>query len=77
MKKLLVVLLCVCLLVIGHMVGTKDTNVTADKVYTWAREELPKKIANMYTIKSYNIVENEDGTVDIVLHCDKNNNEEN
>lgn len=77
MKKLLVVLLCVCLLVIGYMVGTKDTNVTADKVYTWAREELPKKIANMYTIKSYNIVENEDGTVDIVLHCDKNNNEEN
>ena len=74
MKKLLVILLIVCLLVIGYMITTKDTNVTADKVYEWAQEEIPEKLAEMYTIKGYDIIDNGDGTIDVVLHCKKNNN---
>ena len=76
MKKLLIILLIVCLLVIGYMITTKDTNVTADKVYKWAQEEIPEKLAEMYTIKGYDIVHNQDGTMDIILHCEKNNNGE-
>ena len=74
MKKLLVILLIVCLLVIGYMITTKDTSVTADKVYKWAQKEIPEKLAEMYTIKGYDIIDNGDGTIDVVLHCEKNNN---
>ena len=74
MKKLLIILLIVCLLVIGYMITTKDTNVTADKVYKWAQKEIPEKLAEMYTIKGYDIIDNKDGTIDVVLHCEKNNN---
>ena len=73
MKKLLIILLIVCLLVIGYMITTKDTSVTADKVYRWAQKEIPERLAEMYTIKSYDIIDNGDGTIDVVLHCEKNN----
>lgn len=76
MKKLLVILLIVCLLVIGYMYYTKDTNPTFNKVYDWAQKAIPEKIAKMYTVKGYDVVENDDGTVDIILHCEKNNNGE-
>ena len=74
MKKLLIILLIVCLLVIGYIITTKDTNVTADKVYKWAQKEIPEKLAEMYTIKGYDIIDNGDGTIDVVLHCEKDNN---
>ena len=72
MKKLLIILLIICLLVIGYMVCTKDTDITFDKVYSWAGDTIPEKLSEMYTIKGYDIVENEDGTVDIILHCNQN-----
>ena len=74
MKKLLIILLIVCLLVIGYMITTKDTSVTADKVYKWAQKEIPEKLAEMYTIKGYDIIDNGDGTINVVLHCEKTNN---
>lgn len=77
MKKLLVILLCVCLLVIGYMIGTKDTDITFDKVYEWTKQEIPEQISKLYTIKGYDIVENENGTVDIIIHCIKNEEKQN
>lgn len=72
MKKILVILLIVALLLVGYMYCTKDTNPTVDKVTNWASEFIPEQIAKMYTIKGYDIVNNDDNTVDIILHCERN-----
>lgn len=72
MKKILIVLLIVCFLIISYMYYTHDTDPTFNKVYDWAQKAIPEKIAEMYVVKSYDIVTNSDGTTDIILHCEKN-----
>lgn len=71
MKKTLVILLIICLLVIGYMYVTKDVNPDATKVYNWAKEYIPEQVAKSYKVTDHDVIKNDDGSIDVVLHFEK------
>lgn len=71
MKKILVVLLIICLLIIGYMYVTKDVSPDATKVYNWAKEYIPEQVAKSYKVTAHDVIKNEDGSIDVMLHFEK------
>ena len=76
MKKNLIIIIIVLALVLGYVFVTHDLNPNADKVYSWAKEYIPEQISKFYTITDHDIVKNEDGSIDITLHFEKNDKSE-
>lgn len=75
MKKLLVIALIVCVAIIGYMVINHDTEVTSDKVLDWLQDYVSEQIDKMYTVDSFNVEHNNDGSITVMIHCVKNTEE--
>ena len=76
MKKILIIIIIILAFVLGYILVTHDLNPTTNKVYSWAKEYIPKQIAKSYTITDHDIVKNDDGSIDITLHFEKNDKSE-
>lgn len=72
MKKLLVIVLIVCVAIIGYMVINHDTEVTSSKVLDWLQDYVPEQIDKIYAIDSVDIEQNDDGSIIVMIHCIKN-----
>lgn len=70
MKKILIIALIICIIIIGYMVVNNDTEITSDKVLSWLQDYIPAYLDQTYTIESYNMIQNDDGSIDIILHCE-------
>lgn len=73
MKKILIIALIICIVIIGYMVVNNDTDITSDKVLNWLQDYIPTYLDQAYTIESYDVIQNDDGSVDIILHCEHGN----
>lgn len=76
MKKILVIIIIILALVLGYVLVTHDLNPNTDKVYSWAKEYIPEQIAKFYTITDHDITKNDDGSIDVTLHFEKNDKAE-
>lgn len=70
MKKILIIALIVCVIIIGYMTVNHDTEITSDKVLNWLQDYIPACLDQAYTIESYDMIQNDDGSIDIILHCE-------
>lgn len=76
MKKILVIIIIILALVLDYVLVTHDLNPNTDKVYSWAKEYIPEQIAKFYTITDHDITKNDDGSIDVTLHFEKNDKSE-
>lgn len=76
MKKILIIIIIILALVLGYVIVTHDLNPSTAKVYSWAKEYIPEQVSKFYTITDHDIVKNEDGSIDITLHFEKNDKSE-
>lgn len=70
MKKILIIALIVCVIIIGYMTVNHDTEITSDKVLNWLQDYIPAYLDQAYIIESYDTIQNDDGSIDIILHCE-------
>lgn len=76
MKKILLIIIIILTLILGYILVTHDLNPNTNKVYSWAKEYIPEQIAKFYTITDHDIVKNDDGSIDVTLHFEKNDKSE-
>lgn len=76
MKKILLIIIIILALVLGYILVTHDLNPNANKVYSWAKEYIPEQVSEFYTITDHDITKNDDGSIDITLHFEKDNKSE-
>lgn len=76
MKKILLIIIIILALVLGYVLVTHDLNPNANKVYSWTKEYIPEQVSELYSITDHEIVKNDDGSIDITLHFEKDDKSE-